>query len=70
MSDNHTTYIPSRTYIDGFGSLDASIQWDRDETTGDLIMNVVTRNGEHGAGISLNRVAIADLIEDLAKCLR
>ena len=63
-------YIPSKTYGTGFGPLDSSIDWDRDETTGDLILNIVTRNGEHGAGISLNRVAIADLIADLALALR
>lgn len=62
-------YIPSRSYISGFGPLDAHIEWDRDEFSGDLVLNVVTQNGEYGAGIYLNRVAIADLIADLAKCL-
>ena len=60
---------PSRNYVTGFGPLDAHIEWDRDETSGDLVLNVVTQNGEHAAGINLNRVAIADLIADLAKSL-
>jgi hypothetical protein len=69
MTQNHTNAIPSRKYMDGFEPMDAHIEWDRDESTGDLVMNVVTNNGEHGAGITLNRVAIADLIADLAKTL-
>jgi hypothetical protein len=62
-------YIPSRQYSDGLGPLDAHIEWGRAEN-GDLILNVVTNNGEFGAGLHLNRVAIADLIADLANAIR
>lgn len=67
--DPVSDFIPSRSYPTGFGPLDSHIQWDRDESSGDLVMNVVTMNGDHAAGIILNRVAITDLIADLAKAL-
>lgn len=62
--------IPSRQYTTGFGPLDSHIEWDQDESTGDLVMNIITQNGEHGCGITFNRVAITDLIADLALALR
>lgn len=70
MGEYVSQYIPTRSYGTGFGPLDSSIDWDRDETTGDLVLNIVTRNGEHAAGITFNRVALADLIADLALALR
>lgn len=62
--------LPTRTYSDGLGEFDASIEWDRSEDGEDLIMNVRSNNGEYQCGIRLNRTAIADLIGDLARTLR
>lgn len=68
--DNRTEYIPTRSFSDGIGYWDASIDWERDDVDGDLVMNLTTNNGELSCGIRLNRTAIVDLIGELAKSLR
>ena len=58
-----------RRIIDGNGPLDARLEIELAEYAEGVILNVSSNNGEHGAGIHLNRVAIVDLIGMLAKAL-